>query len=94
MRGTRGTSAEHRKVPQTRIKPRGAELRNARNKKSTLYIDRKNKIKKYNYIFRSYRETCKYVPRFRDNPQTRIKPRKNARNIGSAPVPQVPHGGA
>ena len=34
MRGTRGTSAEHSKVPQTRIKPRGAELRNARNKKT------------------------------------------------------------
>lgn len=33
---------------------------------------------------------CKCVPRFRDHPQTRIKPRKNARNIGSAVVPQVP----
>lgn len=32
MRGTRGTSAEHREVPKTRIKPRGAELRNARNR--------------------------------------------------------------
>lgn len=33
---------------------------------------------------------CKCVPRFRAYPQTRIKPRKNARNIGSAVVPQVP----
>lgn len=34
MRGTRGTSAEHREVPQIRIKPRGAELRNPRNRKT------------------------------------------------------------
>ena len=41
MRGTRGTSAEHGKVPQTRIKPRGAELRNARNKKThSIYIEK------------------------------------------------------
>ena len=41
-------------------------------------------------LFLHIRKTCKCVPRFRGIPQTRMKPRKNARNTCSATVPLVP----
>ena len=84
MRNTRGTSER----TQTRIKPRGAELRNTRNKK-THSSYRKKESKKI-MLFLHIRKTRKCVPRFRGIPQTRMKPRKNARNRCSATVPLVP----